>query len=361
MSGSGCQVSWPPDSIAAETASGSPIAPSSSSDRARWYAPLEEDVGCAPEPQAVLAPRDGQLPRLRHGRPERLLGVHVLARLERRPRHGGVRRRRGEVEDDVDRVRSGGARRRGRARGRSPRRATSLRDGSRSAHATMSKASKADSLSAYVPADHAAADDPDLGRRSHAGLATIVVTAANERRAASSVDRLRSRPARPGATRRRGRGSPGGRAGSPTAPSPTGTNAGRVPAARSLTCTSGARGADPRRRGRRARRRRTRPSRGRARGRAGRRRAAAAGRAACDRPSSGRSSPSWLWKPRRSPAAFARSAAAPIRSTTRVGLGDRGRRRDPARARAGRSRARRARRPARRDPSRSPRAPHDGS
>ena len=36
MSGLGCQLSWPPTSMAALTDSGSPIAPSSSSARPAW-------------------------------------------------------------------------------------------------------------------------------------------------------------------------------------------------------------------------------------------------------------------------------------------------------------------------------------
>ena len=48
MSGFGCHDDCPPASIAALTASGSPIAPSSTSRRAAWYGPARKTSGAQP-------------------------------------------------------------------------------------------------------------------------------------------------------------------------------------------------------------------------------------------------------------------------------------------------------------------------
>ena len=45
MSGSGCQASWPPASIVAETASGLPMSPRSISVRASWRVPPRKMSG----------------------------------------------------------------------------------------------------------------------------------------------------------------------------------------------------------------------------------------------------------------------------------------------------------------------------
>ena len=83
MSGFGCHDDCPPASIAALTASGSPIAPSSISRRAAWYGAGEEDVGRAAEPQVAPPGLGHELGRLGDRHVERLLGVDVLARRER--------------------------------------------------------------------------------------------------------------------------------------------------------------------------------------------------------------------------------------------------------------------------------------
>ena len=103
MSGFGCQDDCPPASIAALTASGSPIAPSSISAARRLVRPGQEDVGRAAEPQAAPLGLGHELGGLGDRQVERLLGVDVLAGGERLADDGAVHARRRQVEHDVDR------------------------------------------------------------------------------------------------------------------------------------------------------------------------------------------------------------------------------------------------------------------
>ena len=194
----------------------------------------------------------------------------------------------------------------------------------------MSNASKADALPAYVAADHAAADDPDLCRRSHAGLATIVGdrgerAAGRFERVAFGLVLLDEEPLDAEA-----RGSRGGRAGSPTAPSPTGTKRGSVPGSEVLDVHERRARRDPLHEADRARPRRTRPSRGRARRKS-------SSSSSCEQPVEHRATVRRAGEARRRGCGSRGGAPPPSRarrrrrsaSTTRVGLGDRGRRRDP--------------------------------
>ena len=181
MSGSGCQASCPPASIVAETPSGRPIEPLSISERASWKAPPRKTSGAQPTRRPLRVGEVEELGRRGRRHRERLLRVHVLARLERGPRHIGVDRGRREVQDDVhvpagEEIVDRGRREAVRGRERlAPERVTvGARD-------DLEAVERRRVLGIRV-ADHAAADDADTGRRRHARTST------SDRRTASDSD-----------------------------------------------------------------------------------------------------------------------------------------------------------------------------
>src|SRR3977135_1117770 len=97
MSGLGCQVSWPPTSMAALTESGWPIAPSSIAAPPAWWAAPTRRVTAG---RRAAGARHRALGSIRG---KRLLGVDLLAGGERLAGHGGVHERRRQVEDAVGR------------------------------------------------------------------------------------------------------------------------------------------------------------------------------------------------------------------------------------------------------------------
>ena len=143
----------------------------------------EEDVGSAAESLSPGLGEPHELRGLGPGDRERLLRVDVLPGLERRARHGHMRKRRREVEHDVD-----------RGRGQQildRKRFQRVLDGERLAARRLEVGAGNDlerveggGIRRVRAADHAGADDADA--RPHAALPTMPVTAANERRTASS-------------------------------------------------------------------------------------------------------------------------------------------------------------------------------
>ncbi len=147
----------------------------------------EEDVGGAREAQPLRLGKLAQLVGFRGGDRQRLLGVHVLARLERSSRHRGVGSRWSEVEDDVDRVRPKQLLDRQRPERELGRDLLAPRRLEVRAGADLERV-EGRRVRGIRATDHAAADDPDLCGRPHAGLPTRPVTAAYERRTASSAE-----------------------------------------------------------------------------------------------------------------------------------------------------------------------------
>ena len=219
-SGLGCQPSAPPTSIAALTATGSPIVPSSISARAAWYAPPRKMSGAQPSRSPRRSASATSSTASAASRRERLLGVDVLARRERRARHLRVREGRSQVEHDLDR---GSA-----ISSSSVERLQAVVGGERLGERCV-EVGAGDQLDrverrrvlGVVLADHPAADDPDLhaatrtraSERSTASSAgTVRLVLLDEQPLDAGLDRRRddrarsrSRPRRPDGTRDRRR------------------------------------------------------------------------------------------------------------------------------------------------------------
>ena len=149
---------------------------------ARLEGAAQEDVRRAADPQPELVGQSEELEALRHVDRERLLGVDVLAGLERRAGHGAVRSGRRQVEHDVDR--GIGQQLLDRGHGQAVRLAEldGLLAHEVGARDELERVERGRMLG-VVPADHAAADDADV----HAVSIRIARTASRDRRTAASA------------------------------------------------------------------------------------------------------------------------------------------------------------------------------